>query len=197
MTNAKKPTLRELLKRPYSIEICHVDEPAGEGYFIAFMPEFGARACSATADTRSGAMQNLLHKVRPVVFKHALEKGYAFPEPISFVSAPPRGPSTPAKPVEPPRAPWPTRMLTEEIATRIRSAMEDKDMSIFDLSVKLNWAPARLLQWLDGSLADLDMEDENGSLRDLVQIGEALDMRWKWRIGKVTNVRGASPEGAP
>jgi len=75
------------------------------------------------------------------------------------------------------------RMLAQEIATRVRSAMENQDIDLFALAEKLNWAPARLLQWLDGSLAAIDEENE-GTLHDLVQLGQALQMRWQWQIWK-------------
>ena len=77
------------------------------------------------------------------------------------------------------RSLWAHRMLIEENATRIRSAMEEHDISLFDLAAKLKWSPARVLQWIDGSLAALNLDaDKDGSLRELVEIGTALGKRW-------------------
>jgi hypothetical protein len=83
----------------------------------------------------------------------------------------------------PPQTPWPVRMLIQEIAVRLRTAMEDQDIDLFMLAERLNWTPARLLQWIDGSLATLDQEDA-GTLRDLVQLGHVLQLQWCWQLGK-------------
>jgi len=78
-----------------------------------------------------------------------------------------------------PRSLWAHRMLIEEIATRIRSAMEERDVSLFELAAKLKWSPARALQWIDGSLAELNIDaDKDGSLGELVEIGAALGKQW-------------------
>jgi ribosome-binding protein aMBF1 (putative translation factor) len=78
------------------------------------------------------------------------------------------------------RVPWATRMVFEEIATRVASAMEAKNMSLFELAEKLSWSPTKLLQWIDGSLAvPINFEDEEtGTLRELVEIGRALGIQW-------------------
>jgi predicted RNase H-like HicB family nuclease len=181
MKKTKLQDLEALLARPYGVEILHVEEDSTPGYYIAFVPEFGVKDCRAVADTREGALQNL-YGARRMFFMHCLETNRKIPEPISFC---PDGTSLPPPAVEQasPKAPWPMRMLLQEIATRVRLAMEDRDLDIFELAEKLNWTPARLLQWLDGSHAEIDEEDE-GTLRDLVQLGQALQMGWRWKIGK-------------
>jgi hypothetical protein len=76
-------------------------------------------------------------------------------------------------------------MIVEEIATRIRTGMKVKNVSLFELAAQLRWSPARLLRWIDGTLAsEPTVDEDDGTLRDLVSIGQALNLRWIWTIGK-------------
>lgn len=83
------------------------------------------------------------------------------------------------------RPDWSYRMLIEEIAIRVKEAMREKDIAIFELAAKLGWSPLKVLQWIDGSLSLIGEESQDdGSLRDLVDIGMALDKRWTWSVGR-------------
>lgn len=75
-----KPTLQEMLSREYPVYVCHVAEEDTPGYYIAFLPDFGKFACSATGDTMGEAIGRL-PEVKKVVFKHYLETGRYIPEP--------------------------------------------------------------------------------------------------------------------
>jgi hypothetical protein len=84
-----------------------------------------------------------------------------------------------------PRSLWSHRMLTQQIATRILTAMELQNVTLFELADKLRWAPAKVLRWIDGSMAESNLDvAEDGTLRELVDIGLALGQRWEWKIGK-------------
>jgi hypothetical protein len=89
------------------------------------------------------------------------------------------------------RSGWQVRMFAEQIAARILLAMEEGNVSLFQLAEKLDWSPARVLRWIDGTLL-VGPEDvrEDGTLRELVDIGLALGCRWEIRYGQRRSPRG-------
>jgi len=69
-----------IMKRKYPIEIHHIKEKDCEGYFLAFHPDFGCSACSATGETEEEAI-NLLNQVRRDVLEYYIKEGKNIPEP--------------------------------------------------------------------------------------------------------------------
>jgi len=69
-----------IMKRKYPIEIHHIKEKDCEGYFLAFHPDFGCSACSATGETEEDAI-NLLNQVRCAVLEYYIKEGKNIPEP--------------------------------------------------------------------------------------------------------------------
>jgi predicted RNase H-like HicB family nuclease len=67
----------------YSVEIHYISEGDSGGYYFAFCPDFGYSALSATGDTMSEALDNLM-KVKVEVVKHLKESGRNIPESTVF-----------------------------------------------------------------------------------------------------------------
>jgi predicted RNase H-like HicB family nuclease len=87
-TNSRIPTIEELLARQYPVQIHHIPEEGAAGYYLAFLPDFGQSACSATGDDMAEAITNLAD-VRREVFQHYLETGREIPEPSPGPHEPP------------------------------------------------------------------------------------------------------------
>jgi len=71
--------LERLFEIKYPVEVHWVDEDDGDGYYYAFLPDFGQCACSATGDTRDEALEEL-DLVRRDVIQHYVETGKSIPE---------------------------------------------------------------------------------------------------------------------
>lgn len=67
----------------YPIQIHHIPEEDGPGYYLAFLPDFGQSACSATGDTIPEAVDRL-KEVQAQVFAYYRETGRKIPEPSSL-----------------------------------------------------------------------------------------------------------------
>jgi predicted RNase H-like HicB family nuclease len=67
----------------YRIEIWWVNEEEGDGYYIAFHPEFGFSACSVPGYSRVEAIERL-DQVREAVIQHRREKGKTIPKPEHY-----------------------------------------------------------------------------------------------------------------
>lgn len=74
------PTLEELLGRPYKVIVQEMPQEGCASYWMAYLPDIGASACSATGDTEEEARESL-ETVKREVFSYYLEKGYKIPEP--------------------------------------------------------------------------------------------------------------------
>jgi predicted RNase H-like HicB family nuclease len=64
----------------YPVQIHWIDEDEGNGYYCAFLPDFGHSACSATGDTVEEALKSLEIVKRDVVQVYS-ETGGTIPEP--------------------------------------------------------------------------------------------------------------------
>jgi predicted RNase H-like HicB family nuclease len=67
-------------KKPYGINIRYVEEENGDKYVIAYHPDFGHSACSATGDTIVEALENLVIARRDII-EHYLRTGKTIPKP--------------------------------------------------------------------------------------------------------------------
>ncbi len=65
----------------YTVIIKYITESATEGYYLAYLPDFGMSACSSTADTREEAIKELEQFYKAVV-NYYLEVGKTIPMPI-------------------------------------------------------------------------------------------------------------------
>jgi predicted RNase H-like HicB family nuclease len=87
-TKSGTPTIEELLARQYPVQIHHLQEEGAAGYYLAFLPDFGQSACSATGDDMAEAIANLAD-VKRGVLQHYLETGREIPEPSPGPLEPP------------------------------------------------------------------------------------------------------------
>jgi predicted RNase H-like HicB family nuclease len=75
--------LKLLLKRKYFITLYWIKEKDGGGFWLAYHPDFGHSACSATGDTPDEAIA-FLGLVRQDVIKHYWRMKKTIPEPSVF-----------------------------------------------------------------------------------------------------------------
>ena len=64
----------------YPIELHFVSEEDGDGYYFAFLPDFGHSACSAVGDTPMEALDSL-NEVKEEVLEFLKETGREIPVP--------------------------------------------------------------------------------------------------------------------
>ena len=79
-TKNDAPMIEQLLSRQYPVQIHHIAEEDTPGYYLAFLPDFGQSACSATGDTMPEAIERLSDVKRAIV-QHYLDTGREIPEP--------------------------------------------------------------------------------------------------------------------
>jgi predicted RNase H-like HicB family nuclease len=79
-TKNDAPMIEQLLSRQYPVQIHHIAEEGTPGYYLAFLPDFGQSACSATGDTMPEAIERLSDVKRAIV-QHYLDTGREIPEP--------------------------------------------------------------------------------------------------------------------
>jgi predicted RNase H-like HicB family nuclease len=69
--------------REYPINIHYITEEGNSGYYLAFLPDFGYSACSATGDTIEEVIDNLREVYKEVV-KCYLDTNKLIPKPTKF-----------------------------------------------------------------------------------------------------------------
>ena len=79
-TKNDAPMIEQLCSRHYPVEIHHVAEEGGPGYYLAFLPDFGESTCSATGDTMTEAIERL-SDVKREILQHFLDTGRDIPDP--------------------------------------------------------------------------------------------------------------------
>jgi len=72
--------LQALFSVQYPIQIFFISEDGTDGYFYAFLPDFGYSSCSATGDTIDEAIVRL-QLVKIDVIQYYVETGKSLPEP--------------------------------------------------------------------------------------------------------------------
>lgn len=68
----------EIINRKYPIEIHFIIEEDGDGYYLAFLLDFGWCACSATGDTVQEVLDSLKEVQREVI-EYYLNNGKEIP----------------------------------------------------------------------------------------------------------------------
>lgn len=67
---------------PIQIFFLRDAEPEARGYYVAFLPDFGFAACSATGDSPAEAVTRL-QEVKASVIRHYVKSGLKLPKPTS------------------------------------------------------------------------------------------------------------------
>jgi predicted RNase H-like HicB family nuclease len=72
--------IEEIINKKYPAETYFIKEEDGDGYWLAFLPDFGHSACSAVGDTKQEAFE-ILEEVQKEVVRNYLESNKKIPEP--------------------------------------------------------------------------------------------------------------------
>jgi predicted RNase H-like HicB family nuclease len=75
--------VKEIIDRNYPIRLHFINEEDGDGYWMAYLPDFGWSACSATADTIQEAL-DMLKEIQKEIVECYLKRGKKIPEPSLF-----------------------------------------------------------------------------------------------------------------
>jgi predicted RNase H-like HicB family nuclease len=79
----KNMKVKEIIDRNYPIILFFIKEEDGEGYWFAFLPDFGNSACSAVGDTKQEALE-ILEEVQKEVVEYYLKTNKKIPKPSRY-----------------------------------------------------------------------------------------------------------------